>query len=109
MRIPTERRRLGVLKSAIDHSLNDQTYVIADSLNYIKGYRYELYCMARTQKTQHCCVLVQCNEEISQKWHEGKKELDGEVYDTAVMADLRRRYEYQMRGIDGTLLYSEST
>lgn len=88
-----EKTTRGVLKSAIDHSLNDQTYVIADSLNYIKGYRYELYCMARTQKTQHCCVLVRCDEGLSQKWHDGKKESDGEVYDSTVMADLKRRFE----------------
>lgn len=88
-----EKTTRGVLKSAIDHNLNDRTYVIADSLNYIKGYRYELYCMARTQNTQHCCVLVQCNEEVSQQWYESKKELNGEVHDAAVMADLKRRFE----------------
>ena len=32
-----EKTTRGVLKSAIDHNLNDRTYVIADSLNYIKG------------------------------------------------------------------------
>ena len=89
-----EKTTRGILKSAIDHSLNDRTYVIADSLNYIKGYRYELYCMARTQRTQHCCVFVQCNEEISRQWYERKKEFDdGEVFESATMADLKRRFE----------------
>jgi len=32
--------------------------VIADGLNYIKGYRYELYCIARTASAAYCCVWV---------------------------------------------------
>ena len=38
----------GSLRSAVDHALNPQTYVILDSLNYIKGYRYEIYCIRLT-------------------------------------------------------------
>jgi len=32
--------------------------VIADGLNYIKGYRYELYCIARTASAAYCCAWV---------------------------------------------------
>jgi protein KTI12 len=32
--------------------------VIADGLNYIKGFRYELYCLARTASASYCCVWV---------------------------------------------------
>jgi hypothetical protein len=42
--------------SAVDHALNADTIVLFDSLNYIKGYRYELYCIARSQSTPHCVV-----------------------------------------------------
>lgn len=55
----------GSLKSAVDHVLNADTYVIIDSMNYIKGYRYELYCMARTARTTHCVVWVACSEQCS--------------------------------------------
>ena len=89
----SEKVTRGVLKGAIDHALGDKAYVIADSLNYIKGYRYELYCMARTCKTRHCCVYVHCDDAVSNEWSSTRKELTGEGYDDKVFADLRRRYE----------------
>jgi len=44
------------LKSNVEKNLDDKTFVIIDSLNYIKGYRYELYCLVRTYMTRHCVV-----------------------------------------------------
>jgi protein KTI12 len=61
------------LKSAVDHVLNSETYVVLDSLNYIKGYRYELYCIARSQRTPHCVVLVECNFEITKSWNAARE------------------------------------
>ena len=40
----------------MDHALDAHTVVVLDSLNYIKGFRYQLYCAARTESTQHCVV-----------------------------------------------------
>lgn len=57
------------LKSAVDHALSPDTMIILDSLNYIKGYRYELYCIARSQRTPHCVVWVECEQELSNKWN----------------------------------------
>lgn len=45
------------LKSNVEKNLDDKTFVIIDSLNYIKGYRYELYCLVRTYLTRHCVVI----------------------------------------------------
>jgi len=55
----------GALKSEVDHNLTTDKIVIVDSLNYIKGYRYELYCSARTVRTPHCAVWVGCDETMS--------------------------------------------
>ncbi len=44
------------LKSNVEKALNDKTIVIFDSLNYIKGYRYELFCLVRSCKSTHCIV-----------------------------------------------------
>jgi protein KTI12 len=49
----------------VDHNLTTEKIVIVDSLNYIKGYRYELYCSARTVRTPHCAVWVGCEESTS--------------------------------------------
>lgn len=53
----TEKMTRGSLKGATDRNLSKDTVVISDSLNYIKGYRYELYCIARAAGTR---LLVVC-------------------------------------------------
>jgi hypothetical protein len=42
----------------VDRRLSADSVVVLDSLNYIKGFRYELYCSARTFRTPHCVVWV---------------------------------------------------
>lgn len=42
--------------SAIERALGHDTIVIADFLNYIKGYRYQLFCEAKALSTPHCVV-----------------------------------------------------
>lgn len=64
-----EKDTRGGLKSAVEHNLTPDSYVILDSLNYIKGYRYELYCTARTMRTPHCVIWVACHEEYSNTWN----------------------------------------
>ena len=47
------------IKSSVNLKLNPSTYVIVDTLNYIKGYRYELYCISRSIRTPHCVCWVE--------------------------------------------------
>jgi protein KTI12 len=42
--------------SAVKRFLNRETIVIADGLNYIKGFRYQLYCEAKALRTPSCVV-----------------------------------------------------
>ena len=72
----TEKSTRGSLKSAVDQKLNSETYLIIDSLNYIKGFRYELYCCSRTFRTPHCVVWVDCLEKLSDNWNNDRKALD---------------------------------
>eukprot|EP00043_Microstomoeca_roanoka_P023273 m.258026 g.258026 ORF g.258026 m.258026 type:complete len:274 (-) comp28458_c0_seq1:221-1042(-) len=51
-----EKQTRGIIKSAVDRSLAKDVVVIVDSLNYIKGYRYELYCLARSLQTPSCII-----------------------------------------------------
>ena len=62
------------LKSAVEHALNADTVVIFDSCNYIKGYRYELYCIARSQRTPHCVVHVSVENMIANQWNANNEE-----------------------------------
>ena len=93
----------GSAEGAIDHALGDKAYVIADSLNYIKGYRYELYCMARTCKTRHCCVHVHCDDAVSNKWSSTRKELTGEGMTIRSLLTCDADTKCPMKGIDGTV------
>lgn len=42
--------------SAVKRALGKDTIVIADGLNYIKGFRYQLYCEAKALQTPSCVV-----------------------------------------------------
>lgn len=46
------------LKSEVEKWLDDKNFVILDSYNYIKGYRYELYCLVRNYKTTLCVIYI---------------------------------------------------
>lgn len=88
----------GALKGAVDHELDSSTYVIVDSLNYIKGFRYELYCCARTMRCPHCVIWVACDEALSVQWNEQRLEGGADGYDPLVMGELRRRFEAPIEG-----------
>jgi protein KTI12 len=47
----------GKIKFEVEKNLTGNTIVICDSLNYIKGYRYQMFCIAREQKTTYCLVF----------------------------------------------------
>ena len=54
-----EKMTRGFIKSNVEKSLSPDVIVIVDSMNYIKGFRYELFCLARASKTTNC--LLYCN------------------------------------------------
>jgi tRNA uridine 5-carbamoylmethylation protein Kti12 len=48
--------------SAVKRALGRNTIVIADGLNYIKGFRYQLYCEAKAMQTPSCVVRAPLGE-----------------------------------------------
>ncbi|GAB0099256.1 KTI12 [Sergentomyia squamirostris] len=52
------------LKSEVGRLQNNTDVVILDAGNYIKGYRYELYCQAKGSRVSQCTIL--CNLPIEQ-------------------------------------------
>ncbi|XP_047375476.1 protein KTI12 homolog [Sciurus carolinensis] len=51
-----EKALRGALRASVERRLSRHDVVILDSLNYIKGFRYELYCLARAARTPLCLV-----------------------------------------------------
>ena len=65
--------------------------MIVDSLNYIKGYRYELYCLSKHVKTPQCVLLCETAPEDARSWNFGREE--GDRYTTEVFDGLVMRFE----------------
>ncbi|KIW14083.1 hypothetical protein PV08_06864 [Exophiala spinifera] len=55
--------------SAIKRAVSRDNIVIADGLNYIKGYRYQLWCEAKAAGTRCCVVHVAAQEDDCKKWN----------------------------------------
>eukprot|EP00035_Acanthoeca_spectabilis_P003039 m.90895 g.90895 ORF g.90895 m.90895 type:complete len:274 (+) comp11895_c0_seq4:189-1010(+) len=60
-----EKPARAALKAATERKVSQSTLVILDGPNYIKGYRYELYCIARSLKTPSCVVHVATSVDTS--------------------------------------------
>ena len=60
-----EKNLRASLKSAVERSLTPETVVILDSMNYIKGYRYELFCIVRQVKTTQCVIYMDIPKELA--------------------------------------------
>jgi protein KTI12 len=57
------------LKGQTLRHLSKETVVILDGLNYIKGYRYELYCASKTVKTTQITVHCDVSSEDAWAWN----------------------------------------
>ncbi|CAN1152825.1 Protein KTI12 homolog [Linum perenne] len=60
--MPAEKNLRGVLRSEVDRSVSKDSIIIVDSLNSIKGYRYELWCLARATGVRYCVVFTMWKE-----------------------------------------------
>jgi len=52
----TEKPARGSLFTAVQRQMALDTILIVDALNYIKGFRYQMYCAAREMKLRVCTV-----------------------------------------------------
>ncbi|ORX89304.1 chromatin associated protein KTI12 [Basidiobolus meristosporus CBS 931.73] len=84
-----EKKARGALISAIERSLTKDDIVIADAMNYIKGFRYQMYCVARAMGTPHC--VVHCGVPIDKAKQWNSERSDG--YDPQIFDELVTRYE----------------
>lgn len=52
----SEKPARGALFAALQRQLSLNTILIVDAPNYIKGFRYQMYCAAREMKLRVCTV-----------------------------------------------------
>ena len=87
-----EKKTRAALKSAFDRTVaasDGSTLIILDSLNYIKGFRYELFCISKAANERHGIVWVLNDTTTIKKWNSER----GEAYTEAQMEELILRYE----------------
>ncbi|PWA82256.1 KTI12-like protein [Artemisia annua] len=89
----SEKNLRGVLRSEVDRSLSKDSIIIVDSLNSIKGYRYELWCLARAAGIRHCVLFCDVEETQCRDWNKERREKDEPSYDDRIFEDLVRRFE----------------
>jgi protein KTI12 len=87
----TEKSTRSSLKSAVERFISKDAIVILDSLNYIKGYRYEIFCLARSAETPHCVIYCNVPFETARVWNSNRAPID--KWDEKLMEDLERRFE----------------
>nr|XP_033776731.1 protein KTI12 homolog [Geotrypetes seraphini] len=95
-----ERELRGTLRAEVERKLNKEDVVILDSLNYIKGYRYELYCLIKHIQTPHCLIYCVTAPEVSSGWNskrEPENRYTQEIFDALVQRfeapDSRNRWD----------------
>ncbi|XP_055948002.1 protein KTI12 homolog [Argiope bruennichi] len=79
------------LKSEVERHLSKETTVILDAGNYIKGYRYELYCLSKNSKTTHC--VIHCDLLPEDCWAFNEKRESPEQYTQNIFDALVQRFE----------------
>lgn len=61
----SEKDARAAIYGAVKRVLSDRDIVILDGLNYIKGWRYQLFCEAKAVRTPSCVLQVGCSKERS--------------------------------------------
>ncbi|KAG8812257.1 hypothetical protein FRC19_003274 [Serendipita sp. 401] len=86
-----EKPQRAALFTAVQRNLAKNTVLIVDGLNYIKGFRYQMYCAAREANVRVATVFIAATAEICRSWHQEKPE--AARYAEATFENLIQRYE----------------
>ncbi|XP_061577839.1 protein KTI12 homolog [Cololabis saira] len=86
-----EKKLRASLKAEVERKVSKDDIVILDSLNYIKGYRYELFCLIKHAQTPHCLVYCLTSDEQSSCWNTNRDA--AEQYNQETLDALVQRFE----------------
>ncbi|SGZ57959.1 CIC11C00000003221 [Sungouiella intermedia] len=84
-----EKNARGTQMSAVKRDLSRSTIVILDTLSYIKGFRYQLFCEAKGVVTPHCVVQVMNPLAKCIEWNKSHQN----PWDEEVIGQLEMRFE----------------
>ncbi|KAN0114123.1 Chromatin associated protein KTI12 [Russula decolorans] len=87
----SEKLARATLFAAVHRHISRDTILVIDALNYIKGFRYQLYCAAREFKLRVCTVYVVATPELCKRWNTERQDDSG--YSPETLDNLIARYE----------------
>lgn len=104
-----EKATRSALKAEVDRQLAPRTLVILDSLNYIKGYRYELHCMSKAAGERHGVVWIL--NSAAREWNQQRysEQLLDELIQRFEPPDARNRWDQPLYRVDLTPSDAAST
>lgn len=85
-----EKKLRSEIISAVKRDLSKNNIVIVDSLNYIKGFRYQLHCEVKNTATTYCLIQTMCPIETIHKWNHNDNH---SPWDPELLTQLIQRYE----------------
>ncbi|KZW00241.1 chromatin associated protein KTI12 [Exidia glandulosa HHB12029] len=87
----SEKPARAALFTAVQRQLGKNTILIVDAMNYIKGFRYQMFCAAKEAGVRVCTVFAAAPPDKCKEWHAARDETD--KYDDATFDNLLMRYE----------------
>ena len=84
-----ERKLRSRITSAVRRDLSKNKIVVVDSLNYIKGFRYQLHCEVKNLSTSFCLIQTMCPVETVKEWNNKNEN----PWDETLLNELIQRYE----------------
>ncbi|KAL5523665.1 hypothetical protein ACEPAG_7838 [Sanghuangporus baumii] len=87
-----EKPARAALFTAVQRAIGKDRIVIVDGMNYIKGYRYQIYCAAREHKCRVCTLYVVSRPEQCREWN-NKRDEGSDSYSPATLDNLITRFE----------------
>lgn len=97
-----EKDARAAFTSAVKRHLNPDVIVFADGMNYIKGFRYQLYCEAKAVRTTNCVVQTGTPPAVAKRINDaalrdGTGGYEPDMFDNLVMRheepDQRNRWD----------------
>ncbi|KAI1706404.1 chromatin associated protein KTI12 domain-containing protein [Ditylenchus destructor] len=87
-----EKEHRSSLRSAIERHLTKDHLVICDSLNYVKGFRYELFCVAKQNETTYAVLSVNTSPDVCH-WLNDQIETNSFKYSNQLLDSIIYRLE----------------
>ncbi|EAU91295.2 hypothetical protein CC1G_11553 [Coprinopsis cinerea okayama7 len=87
----SEKPARGAIFTAMQREMSPNKILIIDSLNYIKGFRYQMYCAAREAKVRVATLYVVAPPDTCREWNTSRQ--DGKSYQSETFDNLIQRYE----------------